>query len=115
MAVDMKTSKQILLDIDYIGGVSLFGFCVFLVTAFQEANTRYPWDSAVVIVLFSFSGLFLIGFICWQKCLSNAKTSIQAIFPRRMMKHRLFICTIFDSDSAEVPNHWRAFANSCGS
>jgi len=86
--------SQILLDIDYIGASSLFGFYVFLVSAFQEANTKYPWDSAVVIVLFAFSGVFLIGFIGWQKYLSSAKTSIQAIFPWRMMQHRLFMCTI---------------------
>lgn len=85
---------QELTIIDYMGAISLFGFCVFLVAAFQEANTRYRWNSAVVIILFVFSGLFFFTFLGWQKYLSTITTSVKAMFPWKLMKHRLFMCTI---------------------
>ncbi|KUJ10779.1 MFS general substrate transporter [Mollisia scopiformis] len=109
-STNTKTSPtiQTILNIDYVGATSLFGFCVLLVAAFQEANTRYPWDSAVVIVLFIFSGIFLISFIGWQKYLSIITTSIKAIFPWRIMEHRLFMCAPFTVAVIQIPQRDQA-------
>jgi len=82
-----------IIRIDFRGAVLLFGFCVIMVAAFQEANTTYPWSSAAVIVLLITSGLFLLGFIAWEKYLAKDER-VDAIFPWRMMTNRIFMTPI---------------------
>lgn len=89
-----ESNSKSLLNIDFLCATFLFAFGVFLVSEFQEANTKYPWSSAVVIVLFILSNVSVVGFLAWEKYLSLGKTSHDAVFPWRMMKHCVFMVTI---------------------
>ena len=83
--------RDILVRIDYIGAILLFGASVCFVAALEEAGTHYEWSSATIIVLLVLSALLAIGFLWWEHSLNDERKTQEAVFSWRLLKHRVFM------------------------
>ena len=83
--------KDILVKIDYIGAILLFGASVCFVAALEEAGTYYEWSSPTIIVLLVLSALLAISFLWWEHSLGEERKTQEAVFTWRLLKHRVFM------------------------
>ena len=83
--------RDILVKIDYIGAILLFGASVCFVAALEEAGTHYEWSSATIIVLLALSALLAISFLWWEHSLNEERKTQEAVFTWRLLKHRVFM------------------------
>ena len=83
--------RDVLVKIDYIGAILLFGASVCFVAALEEAGTHYEWSSATIIVLLALSALLAISFLWWEHSLNEERKTQEAVFTWRLLKHRVFM------------------------
>nr|POE79719.1 efflux pump apf11 [Quercus suber] len=80
-----------LFEIDAFGALLVFGACAFIVSALEESGAAYSWDSATIIVLVVLSGASALIFPFWEFAIHRRWKTIQAIFPWRLLTHRVFM------------------------
>ncbi|GAM89682.1 hypothetical protein ANO11243_077210 [Dothideomycetidae sp. 11243] len=75
------TNKEILGQIDFLGGfLSIGGFVLFM-AGMQWGGYQYKWGSVHVLVPLILGGLMLVAFIVWQKFSKNP------MYPRRLRQN----------------------------
>ena len=77
--------------LDFVGFLLLLLASVFLVTALEEAGTRYSWSSALTIVFLVVSGLSWLGVIAWAWFVDRRQTSVEPVFTWRFLQNRVFM------------------------
>lgn len=80
--------------IDIIGATLLLGASVLLVTALQEGDVHFAWESAAIICFFVISGLLWVAFIAWQWYVSHQVTRVEPMFPWRFFRNRTWMGTL---------------------
>ncbi|KAF9701930.1 hypothetical protein EKO04_001172 [Ascochyta lentis] len=57
---------HMLRKVDVVGAMLLLGASVLLVTALEEGDVHFAWESAAIICFFVISGILWAAFIAWQ-------------------------------------------------
>ncbi|MCJ1358941.1 MAG: hypothetical protein MMC33_008941 [Icmadophila ericetorum] len=83
--------------IDFLGTLLLLAASVLLVTALQETGTEYPWRSVFVIALLTISGILWIGFLLWERFLSQRGSRQEPMLPWRLVKNRIFMGVVLST------------------
>ncbi|OTB13104.1 hypothetical protein K445DRAFT_169866 [Daldinia sp. EC12] len=84
-----KISRASLRRLDVIGAVLLLFSSALIVFAFEEAGSRYSWQSPVILSTIIVGGVLFIGFLGWEKVVDRPRAAQEPIFPLRLMKSRL--------------------------
>ena len=79
---------------DYTGVILLLLSNTFLVTALQEANHEYQWESAFVVVLLVVSAVTWVLFLAWSRKITDVQELREPIFPWRFMQSRVRIALL---------------------
>ncbi|KAI1139297.1 putative multidrug resistance protein fnx1 [Hypoxylon sp. FL0543] len=74
--------------IDIPGTILILFATLALTSAFEEADKRFPWRSAYVIVLLILSGLFWILLGVWERHVTSSNGVREPILPWRFIKNR---------------------------
>lgn len=82
--VKLSTFKQL----DFIGALLFLMVTLLSVTALQEADASYPWNSALVVCLLVLSGVSAIAFVIWERYITKSSTSILPILTYRFANRR---------------------------
>ena len=67
---DKTRAGKNLKNLDIVGGTLFLAFCVLFVTALQEADVHYAWDSALFIGFLVIAGLSFVVFVFWERFIS---------------------------------------------
>jgi hypothetical protein len=86
---------QALKKLDAFGALLLLGASILLVAALEEGGVRFGWNSAVVIVFFTASGVLWIAFFIWEWFVSREGSTIEPTFPWRFFSNRVWMGTLF--------------------
>ncbi|KAI2622334.1 drug resistance transporter EmrB/QacA subfamily [Hypoxylon sp. NC1633] len=90
MSFRTKISRSSLRRLDIIGAVLLLFSSALVVFAFEEAGSRFRWDSPAILITLLTGGVLFAGFITWEKLVDRPRSTREPIFPLRLMKERLF-------------------------
>lgn len=77
--------------LDVIGALLLLSASVLLVFGFEEAGTRFPWDSVAVLSTLVIGVVLLVAFVIWEEVIAGDKHVQEPVFPMRLMKDRRFV------------------------
>ncbi|KAI0914296.1 putative multidrug resistance protein fnx1 [Ustulina deusta] len=81
-------AKSTLSRIDIPGTILILFATLALVSAFEEADKKFPWRSAYVITLLSVSGFLWIGLAVWERHVTLSDTIREPILPWRFLVNR---------------------------
>ena len=84
-------SRSSLKRVDFPGALFLLIATLLLVTALEEAGSRFPWKSAFVITLLTASGLLWVIFLAWERFVTKAERLREPVFPWRFVQSRVWI------------------------
>jgi hypothetical protein len=90
-ATPKSKTRSSVARIDVVGALILLGATILLVTAIQEAGTRYAWNSAFVIAMLTVSGVLWLAFLGWSKVVSTMKSGIESVFPWSFVHSRIWM------------------------
>ncbi|KAI0017211.1 drug resistance transporter EmrB/QacA subfamily [Xylariomycetidae sp. FL0641] len=90
VSIRSKLSRSAFARLDVVGAMLLLGASILVVFAFEEAGTRQPWDSPLIISTLSVGGTLFIAFLAWEKIVDRGTSSTEPIFPLHLLKSRLF-------------------------
>ncbi|GKT93539.1 MFS multidrug transporter protein [Colletotrichum tofieldiae] len=86
-----KLTRAAAARLDFVGAAVLLSSSVLIVFGFEEAGSRYPWNSPVVISTIAIGGcLFLVFFAC-EYVVGKPQYPQEPVFPLRLMKDRHFV------------------------
>jgi MFS family permease len=71
--------KQILSEIDYVGGFLSVGGMILFMAGMQWGGYQYPWSSAHVLAPLVLGAVMIVGFVLWE-----AKWAKYPMFPKRL-------------------------------
>lgn len=77
--------------VDFLGTALLLSATIFLVTALEEADVQYAWDSAFVIVVLALSAISWIAFLAWSRRVTRIEGKREPVFPWRFVTSRVCI------------------------
>lgn len=89
MRFHSKISRASLRRLDIIGAILLLFSSALIVFAFEEAGSRYSWQSPTILSTIIVGGVLFIGFLGWEKVADRPRATQEPIFPLRLMKNRL--------------------------
>ena len=89
LALKQRFSKSQLSRLDLVGTILLLSATVFLVTALEEAGTRYDWNSAFTIIVLVITASSWALFLAWSRRLSHQGGAQEAVFPWRLAQSRV--------------------------
>jgi hypothetical protein len=84
-----KFTMSTLRRVDVLGVVLLLGSSVLLVFALEEAGTRYPWKSGVILYTIILAGLLGVCFIFWELSVQRFSSSQEPLFRPTILTGRL--------------------------
>lgn len=84
-----KFKKTTVARIDIVGMILLLASSVLLVFAFEEAGTRYSWNSPVIISTIVIAGVAGITSFVWETFVDKATSLQEPVFPPSLLKDRL--------------------------
>ncbi|KUJ15089.1 efflux pump antibiotic resistance protein [Mollisia scopiformis] len=85
---------QIVKKPDILGAFLLLGASILFVAALEEGGVRFPWNSAIIIVFFTVSGLLWIAFFLWEWYASREGSLVEPMFPWRFFSNRVWMGTL---------------------
>ncbi|KAF3046268.1 hypothetical protein E8E11_000634 [Didymella keratinophila] len=71
--------KQVLAEIDYIGGFLSVGGMILFMAGMQWGGYQYPWSSAHVLAPLVLGAVMIVAFVLWE-----AKWAKHPMFPKRL-------------------------------
>ncbi|KAL4936753.1 hypothetical protein BDV06DRAFT_216420 [Aspergillus oleicola] len=83
--------RQIFRKADILGSGMLLVATTLLVTALEEANHEFEWNSAFTIVLFVVSGVTWILFLVWERWITLYSEYVEPVFPWRFAENRVCV------------------------
>ncbi|KAI1747026.1 MFS multidrug transporter-like protein [Xylaria castorea] len=81
-------AKSTLAKLDILGAVLLLFAVLSLTSGFEEAGSLFPWNSAYVISLLVFSGVFWILLLAWEHYVTVKDSVCEPILPWRFVTQR---------------------------
>lgn len=91
MSSVLASLRQMIQRVDLLGSSLLLVATILLVTALEEANEEYTWNSAFTIVLLIISGLAWIAFLLWERRVTLYSKHIEPVFPWRFVCNRVWV------------------------
>ncbi|KAL8917522.1 MAG: hypothetical protein Q9172_005810 [Xanthocarpia lactea] len=91
-----RFSGKQLRRVDYLGTVLLLLSTTFLVTALQEADNEYGWNSAFIVTLLVMSGVAWLLFLSWSRKITDDQNFREPVFPWRLVQSRVRIGLLLD-------------------
>ncbi|KAK7967305.1 uncharacterized protein PG986_001582, partial [Apiospora aurea] len=76
--------------VDIPGSILLLMASLSLTAAFEQAGTRYGWNSALIIVLLVLSPLLWGVLVAWERHVSLAKGVRESVLPWEFLTNRVF-------------------------
>ncbi|KAI9647503.1 hypothetical protein NHQ30_003888 [Ciborinia camelliae] len=98
-----KLSLAPFLRIDALGTLLLLGTSFLFVTSLLETSTKFSWGSSTTISLLVLSGVFLIGFLFWERHITISSSQQEPIFPWRFVHNRAWMGMLFVSLLLGIP------------
>ncbi|KAF7953324.1 hypothetical protein EAE96_006535 [Botrytis aclada] len=89
--IEPSSSKEAFRKIDFVGAILLVIATTLLVAALQETGGEFAWNSAFVVTLLIISGVTWVLFVLWERRVTLNMTSIEPVFPWRLMKSRVWV------------------------
>jgi protein-S-isoprenylcysteine O-methyltransferase Ste14 len=87
--------RNIIQKTDPVGAFLLLAAILLLVAALQEGDSRYPWNSAVIISFFIVAILLAILFVAWQWFADTRISGVEPTIPSRLTQNKLFMISIW--------------------
>ncbi|GFF74437.1 MFS general substrate transporter [Aspergillus lentulus] len=84
-----KLSKSKCARVDTCGMFLLLASSVLIVFALEEGGSRYPWDSAAIIVPFVLAIIAAVVLAIWEVSLERKGSVQEPVFPPSILKNRL--------------------------
>ncbi|RDH15403.1 MFS general substrate transporter [Aspergillus niger ATCC 13496] len=97
MSSVLASLRQMIQRVDLLGSSLLLVATILLVTALEEANEEYTWNSAFTIVLLIISGLAWIAFLLWERRVTLYSKHIEPVFPWRFVCNRVWVRMLLNS------------------
>ncbi|KAL7627255.1 hypothetical protein AAE478_001444 [Parahypoxylon ruwenzoriense] len=85
-----KILRASLSRLDIIGAALLLSSSALIVFAFEEAGSRFSWQSPSILSTLIIGGALFVAFIIWEKFAGSPRSPWEPVFPLRLMKDRLF-------------------------
>lgn len=82
------TLRQSLARVDFLGCSLLFLATLTFTAAFQEAGSRFAWDSAYFITLLVVSVLLWVALLVWERRVTLADGVMEPVLPWRFLNNR---------------------------
>ncbi|KAL4860850.1 major facilitator superfamily domain-containing protein, partial [Aspergillus spectabilis] len=96
--VPLKESlRQLLRKADILGASMLLVATTLFVTALEEANQGFEWDSAFIITLIVISGLAWILFLTWERRVTLHSEYVEPVFPWRFVQNRVWVAMLLNA------------------
>jgi protein-S-isoprenylcysteine O-methyltransferase Ste14 len=86
-----KLSATSFRRLDIIGAFLLLAASILLVFGFEEAGTKFPWQSPVIVSTIVLGVVVLAGFIFFEIKLGKVSSTAETMLPLRLFKERQFI------------------------
>lgn len=86
-----KFSGAAIARLDFVGAAVLLAASILLVFGFEEAGSRYPWNSPIVISTIVCGGSLFLAFIACEYVVGKPKYPQEPVFPLRLLKDRHFV------------------------
>jgi hypothetical protein len=83
------SAKSIAERIDFLGALFLLGATAFLVSAFENASLRIPWQRPLVDVMLVLSGVLWVAFLAWEWFVTRKDSMREPVFPWRLLESRI--------------------------
>jgi hypothetical protein len=90
-SINKLSLKWLLARFDLFGATLLLAATLLLVAALEEADVHYPWKSAFVITLLTISGLSWVGFLLWERHMTQNAKVCEPVFPWRFVESRVLL------------------------
>lgn len=84
-------TRTSLARLDLVGAFLLLAFSILLAFGFEEAGTRYAWNSPVIIVSIVIGLILILVFVGWEHMVGRDHIVQEPVFPLPLMKNRLFV------------------------
>jgi hypothetical protein len=84
-----KFTRKAFARIDILGTILLLAFSVLLVFALEEAGSRYPWSSPIIIATMVLGGVSGIAFLIWEWFLEKSPSAQEPTFPLSLLKNQV--------------------------
>ncbi|KAI0379308.1 drug resistance transporter EmrB/QacA subfamily [Hypomontagnella monticulosa] len=94
MSFHTKISRSSLRRLDILGAIFLLFSSALIVFAFEEAGSRYSWQSPTILSTIIIGGVLFVAFVGWEHIVDRPTSTQEPIFPLRLMKDRLFSALI---------------------
>ncbi|KAL2875725.1 hypothetical protein SGCOL_009036 [Colletotrichum sp. CLE4] len=86
-----KFSGAAIARLDIVGATVLLAASILLVFGFEEAGSRYPWTSPIVISTIVCGGSLFLVFIACEYVVGKPKYPQEPVFPLRLLNDRHFV------------------------
>jgi hypothetical protein len=84
-------SKATFKRVDFLGFAMLLIATLALTSAFEEADSRFAWNSAFCIALIAVSGVLWIVFVIWERRVTLKSQIMEPVLPWRFFQDRQMI------------------------
>ncbi len=82
-------AKSTVERLDVLGATFLLFAFLSLTAGFEEADSRFPWNSAYVITLLVLSGFFWIFLLLWERRITLKDGTQEPVLPWRFFTNRI--------------------------
>ncbi|GKT45457.1 efflux pump dotC [Colletotrichum spaethianum] len=86
-----KLTRAAAARLDFVGAAVLLSSSILIVFGFEEAGSRYPWSSPVVISTIAIGGSLFLAFFACEYLVGKPQYPQEPVFPLRLMKDRHFV------------------------
>ncbi|KAF6815326.1 major facilitator superfamily transporter [Colletotrichum sojae] len=86
-----RLTKTFVARLDLLGAAILLSSSVLLVFGFEEAGSRYPWNSPAVISTIAIGGCLFLVFCACEYVVGQPRYPQEPVFPLRLMRDRQFV------------------------
>ena len=87
----MESFRVFLDRTDFLGFILLLTASCLVVTALLEADAVIAWNSPTTICLLIFGSVALIGFLAYERFLTNQDCAREPVFPWRFLYDRVWM------------------------
>lgn len=86
-----RLTKTSIARLDLLGAAILLSSSVLLVFGFEEAGSRYPWNSPAVVSTIAVGGCLFLVFCACEYVVGKPRYPQEPVFPLRLMRDRQFV------------------------
>jgi len=86
-----KLSREHFTKLDLLGAFLLLSGSILVVFGFEEAGSKYPWNSLAVVASLVVGGLLMVAFFIYEKYVARPGSVKEPMLPFRLLSSRSFV------------------------